>query len=507
MLASFCRTMIAQALTPMAIVRSTDTLIQCVSPAFGLLLGQEMGQVENQPLRAVLGAMGPDPVFAALTHAASTGEAVTVQVRRPNAPPADPATWTYHMCPLFDHAGRPQDLILEVQDSLAPPAGAALAAELQAVNQQLVLSSVRDQVLVEHAQVQLTLIATLTQSLSEAVCALDPAGVVTYVNPSAERMLGRSAAALLGRSAAEVIPLRGGADTVAGDVSSTFWAVMRTGVAYRDDNAQLIQADGARLPVIYTLAPMQGRGERSGAVAVLHDVSALRRLHERREEYLALIAHDLRSPLTTILGTAQLLRRRLAKQGLAREEAQALTIVDSSHRIDQMIQDVLVQSSLESGTTPTSHTTLDLGALLRQIIGHLTPESDRARIHLDTGTPILISGDPHQLERVLGNLLSNALKYSLPDQPVEVTLSLLDQQGMVAVRDHGVGIEAADLPHLFTKYYRAKTAGRFPGLGLGLYSSQLIVAAHHGRLWVESVVGSGSVFRVVFPLTQAPESA
>lgn len=378
-----------------------------------------------------------------------------------------------------------------------------VAEELQSINQQMIITRLREQAVAEQLVVQLAFIQALTHSLSEGVYALDIAERVSYVNHSAERMLGWMEGDLLGKHARDVVPVRVHATNIGVEATTPFAEVIRTGLAYRDDDALLTQRHGATMTVSYTMAPICSAGAIIGAVAVMHDVSALRRLQQTREEYLTLMSHDLRSPLTTILGTAELLQRRLRKHGLTREVTQTETIIASSHRIDHMIQDVLDQSALEVGIALTERSPIDLVPVMHTMIAQLPTAIDRKRIHLETVERLLMVGDVHQIERVLVNLLSNALKYSPPNRTVEVRLSSDDQRVLVAVRDYGVGIHAEDIPQLFAKHYRARTAGDTKGTGLGLYSSQLIVAAHYGRLWVDSTVGVGSTFNVAFPVAPA----
>jgi signal transduction histidine kinase len=111
-----------------------------------------------------------------------------------------------------------------------------------------------------------------------------------------------------------------------------------------------------------------------------------------------------------------------------------------------------------------------------------------------------VLADPDRLERILMNLLTNALKYSAPGTPVTVALARRDGQVVTAVSDQGPGIPPDELPHLFERYYRAReTRERKEGLGLGLYITKGLVEAHGGRLWVESQVGKGSTFSFSLP--------
>jgi signal transduction histidine kinase len=126
--------------------------------------------------------------------------------------------------------------------------------------------------------------------------------------------------------------------------------------------------------------------------------------------------------------------------------------------------------------------------------------AERIATRIDEGLP-RVSADPERLERVLSNLLSNALKYSTPGTPVVVSARPGDGEVVTSVADEGPGIDPADLPHLFDRYFRAgKVRAPHEGLGLGLYITKGLVEAHGGRIWVESEVGQGSTFSFTLPL-------
>jgi signal transduction histidine kinase len=146
---------------------------------------------------------------------------------------------------------------------------------------------------------------------------------------------------------------------------------------------------------------------------------------------------------------------------------------------------------------------IDLSALVAEVIGQWMPTAERKRVALRGSTRAIIAfADPERIERVLANLLSNALKYSPAGAPVQVDVRRGDGEVLVAVVDHGAGIPNEELPHLFQRFVRAERGAVDDpgGLGLGLYIVRLIVEAHGGRVWVESEVGKGSSVSFALPL-------
>lgn len=503
-LTAFCQTIIDQSALPSALLVGPDFIVQCVSPAFAAMVGREAAELCGRPIGQGLAHLDTAALLAALDQAALSGEAAACRQALHPHPAHGPVAWSAMLFPLPASGDGPRALFLELQDTTAQQLAAQLADDIRAINEQLVLTQVRAHEAAEQLRDHLAFLQALTHSLHDGVCAIDLDGRLSYVNAGAERMLGRPAADLLGRLAVEAIALAGPAAAARGG-APPFAAVLRTAEPHHDDDALLIQPDGAILRISYSMDPIRGAGAVLGVVAVMHDISALRRLQATREEYMALLSHDLRSPLTTILGTAELLQRRLAALGLAREVTRAETIVTSSNRMARMIEDTLEQSALEAGGAPPKRSIIDARRFLQRVVAQLPTDADRRRISLETPDSLLVCGDASQIERTLVNLLGNALKYSPPLSAVEVRLAAHAGEAWVVVRDHGVGLHAEDLPRLFAKHYRARTAGDIPGTGLGLYGSQLMAAANGGRIWAESEVGLGSTFTLALPL--APEGS
>ena len=223
---------------------------------------------------------------------------------------------------------------------------------------------------------------------------------------------------------------------------------------------------------------------------------------EQREDYIRIVSHDLRAPLTIILGHAQMIERAPDKVGPVRKSAEAITT--GTRRMSRMIQDLGDAARLETGQLRLERRPVDLRQYLLDLKERLvgTMEVERIRIEAPEGLPP-VSADPDRLERILVNLLSNALKYSDPGTEVTVTLAQRGGEIATSVTDRGRGIAPEDLPHMFERYYRARAAReRREGLGLGLYITKGLVEAHGGRIWVESQVGKGSTFSFALPIAR-----
>ncbi|MBI2939850.1 MAG: GAF domain-containing protein [Chloroflexi bacterium] len=239
------------------------------------------------------------------------------------------------------------------------------------------------------------------------------------------------------------------------------------------------------------------------AITVYRDVTEMRALEQMKEEYVSLVSHDLRSPLSVMLGHADLLRRRLAGLEDERLLKSAEAVFQSGRRLNAMIQDLVDSARLEAGQMELHLAPVSLAALVDEAIKQtIDPaEASRVRIRVEAGA-LSVLADSERLARVITNLVSNALKYSPSDRLVVVTIGRRDDQAVVGVHDSGPGIAAEALSHIFERFFRAKTSGQAEGLGLGLYIAKMLVSAHGGHIWVKSELGQGSTFSFSLPLAQ-----
>lgn len=232
-----------------------------------------------------------------------------------------------------------------------------------------------------------------------------------------------------------------------------------------------------------------------------------------RDEFLAVASHEFKNPLTTLLGNAQLLARRLGRADSAseRDRRSIGAMVTQAERLTRMVSSLLDVSRLQGGRFALQWQDVEVRDLLRRLTDEIAPTlTDHRLIYRATADALLISGDELRLYEVFQNLLQNAIKYSPEGGPVTVEVGRSRSWATVAVRDEGIGIPQDSLPHLGRRYYRATNAyeQRLGGVGLGLYVVNQIVALHGGSIEVTSREGEGSTFTVRLPLlTQeaAPE--
>ncbi len=277
---------------------------------------------------------------------------------------------------------------------------------------------------------------------------------------------------------------------------------VQRGERYDDYELVVHGSDGSRHYLCFSgNAVRDPNGELVVAIVVYHDVTRLRLLEKLKEEYVSLVSHDLRAPLTIVIGRSDLLRRRLAGQGCAEDTQSVEAIRRSALRMETMIQDMAESARLETGRIEMHRSPTDLVELIRNLVDGLVPIEERYRIHIHAErSPMVVPLDRARIERVVTNLLTNALKYSPSNRAVTIDVRSVDREVVVAISDHGPGIPPDELSRIFQKYYRTSGARTGAGLGLGLYIARLIVEASGGRIWATSKLGEGSTFTFSLPM-------
>jgi PAS domain S-box-containing protein len=219
-----------------------------------------------------------------------------------------------------------------------------------------------------------------------------------------------------------------------------------------------------------------------------------------RDDVLAVVAHDLRNPLNTVTMAAGMMLETMPVERV-QERRQVEIVRRAADRMNRMIQDLLDVKRMESGRLTTDLKPEDPGVLINDTIDMLRPLAASSTIRLETdieqNLPLVLA-DAARVQQVLSNLVGNAVKFTPRDGRITVCAERLDAEVRFAVIDTGPGIPAEQLPHIFGRFWQAKTSDR-RGIGLGLAIAKGIVEGHNGRIWVESHVGLGSTFYFTLP--------
>jgi len=373
--------------------------------------------------------------------------------------------------------------------------------QLREANERLVIAGVREQELAEMAERETARMNALLGTLVEGVAILDGEGRIVLMNRAGRDIL--SLPEKEGPRTLEELRSLDFRGTDGEPLDFGEWPLCQAlrGEQFSNREVIWVRPEGGSRQLAFSGSSLRNeQGAVVLAITVFRDVTEQRLLEKTREEYIALISHDLRSPLTAVMGHAGWLVRLLQERGLDREAASAGLILTSAKRMDSMIQDLVESAHLESGRVDMRKQPADLLLLVADLAERVGTPEDRARIRLEFPERVApVSIDPDRIERALTNLITNALKYSPPEAPVVVRVEEADGEVVLSVRDQGPGIAPEELQHIFDRFYRARAGKKVEGLGLGLYIARLIVEAHGGRIWATSHQGVGSTFRFALP--------
>jgi len=275
--------------------------------------------------------------------------------------------------------------------------------------------------------------------------------------------------------------------------------------------------DGTRVSFVPYPTPLHDEGGRLiGAVNVLVDVTERRKAEDAlrataqalaasntvKDEFLGLISHELRTPVTTIFGNAKLLSDRAGRISNADRDSMITDIWGDAERLLAIIENLLLLTRLESGSSMELEPQV-LGRVARKVVIAHRARHAGQRVTLRVAQPqAIVDADGGYLELVLGNLLHNANKYSNADEPIEVIVRPHTDQAHVIVRDRGIGFHEDEMPKLFSAFYRSDSARRLGnGVGIGLTVCRRLVEALGGRIWALPRKGGGSEFGFSLPLS------
>ncbi|WP_162996536.1 PAS domain S-box protein [Mucilaginibacter celer] len=229
----------------------------------------------------------------------------------------------------------------------------------------------------------------------------------------------------------------------------------------------------------------------------------IKQLNEKKDEFIGLASHELRTPVTSLKGYLQIIARNLAAD--EKNKTLANKALDQVGKLTTLISDLLDVTKIQTGKLPFTYADFDVVEMLadlREILQQTNP-SHRLILNLPPDG-LLINGDSQRIEQVVINLVTNAVKYSPKANEVIITAGVQGDKFRVSVQDFGIGIQPDQLERVFSRFYRVENlASHMSGLGIGLYICNEIVLRHNGRLWVESEYGKGSIFYFEIPVNMA----
>lgn len=361
-----------------------------------------------------------------------------------------------------------------------------------------------DRVQGDHRRLQ-----SVIQTMPEAVMvARPPNGVIVTFNAAAQRMFGlQTHPTQLMTRRVDQLPVR--SEPPDASTAMPMMHAMLDGRTVTGTELIVRGPGGRMIPVVASAAPLlNDDGDVDAVVGVFQDVAPLKEAERLRDEFISVVSHELRSPLTPIRGFAQIISRDLEKEGGHEQHVAWLqTLQNHTDRLTRLVDDLLDVSRMRAGRLRVHEEDVDVVTICRAVVESKRASQTSHTVVLKTDMetlPARMDGD--RIHQVIDNLVSNAIKYT-DGGTVTVGLGLEDEgkKVRISIADEGQGIPAHERESLFSAFYRARSANEsaVPGLGLGLYIVRELISSHEGTILIEEAPGGGALFVVELPRTAA----
>jgi PAS domain S-box-containing protein len=382
--------------------------------------------------------------------------------------------------------------------------------ELFTPNDRLLLQSFADQaaIAVHNAQLygqvryEKQRLDALLDSAADGILILRNDHTIERCNIAFEKLYGRPRHEIHGRAHSELIRwARRPEGLTLEEAEAGGWPL--TSNAYLYVEGDLERGEPPNLPVGITYAPLLAAdGTLRNIIATVRDITHFRTAEEIKNTFVSIVSHELKTPVALIKGYVSTLRREDAKWDRTVIRDSLAVIEEEADHLASMIEDLLDASRLQAGGLKPNLADISLPELAERLAERLRTQSSNHTIVVDFPKkfPVILA-DENRISQVIANLISNAIKYA-PGGEIRIGGEVRPERVIVTVSDQGPGIDPADIPFIFDRFYRSDQAVRkTKGAGLGLYLAKAIVEAHGGRIWVDPRPGDGA--RVCFSLPRS----
>ncbi|WP_454802878.1 CHASE3 domain-containing protein [Mucilaginibacter phyllosphaerae] len=340
-------------------------------------------------------------------------------------------------------------------------------------------------------------LAAIVASSDDAIISKDLDGIITSWNRGAEQIFGFTEAEIVGQPVLKLISEDRHYE------EPIILGRLRNGEKIDHYETIRRKKDGTLIDVSLTISPIHDReGKVIGVSKIARDITEQKRDDQRKNDFIGMASHELKTPLTSLIALIQVLQIKL-KGGQDDFVTNALAkAAQQGRKMTGLINGFLNVSRLESGKIVIEKQHFDLTDLVREMIGDISMTVSSHSFDFDPLSEVKVVADHDKIGAVISNLLSNAVKYSPKGKVVNVACERHEKEVIVSVKDAGIGIKPQDQDKLFDRYYRVTSehTRHISGFGVGLYLSAEIIERHDGRIWVESEKGIGSTFYFALPL-------
>jgi len=350
-------------------------------------------------------------------------------------------------------------------------------------------------------------LAAIIDTSDDTILSKTLEGIITSWNKAAIKMFGYTEAEAVGQHISLIIP--------PDRLNEEAFIIGEVSKGNKVDHFQTLRRakNGNLVPISLSVSPVvDDNGKVIGASKIARDISAeqtsqdelaklyqqLKELNAKKDEFIALASHELKTPLTSIKGYLQILAQRVT------DEKNIIFVQKTRQQIAKLsalVDDLLDVSKIEAGKLHFAAEDFNIREVIDDALELISHTNSDYTITLHSPvSECMVKGDAHRIEQVMINLLTNAIRYAPNSNRIEVHLSHENDEVKIGVKDFGTGIAPEKLEHIFSRYYRVDDSNsKVSGLGIGLYLCYEIVTRHHGKIWAESEPGIGSVFWFTLP--------
>lgn len=333
----------------------------------------------------------------------------------------------------------------------------------------------------------------LLDSAADGILILNADHTIERCNIAFEHLYGRPRSEIQTKAHAEIIRwARRPEGRTLEESEKDGWPLTTNAYLYVEGDLQ--RPEPPNLPIGITYAPLLAAdGTLRNIIVTVRDITKFRNADEIKNTFVSVVSHELKTPVALIKGYVSTLRREDAKWDKNVVRDSLAIIEEEADHLASMIEDLLDASRLQAGGLTTNLSDISLPNLAEHLAERFRTQTQKHTIVVDfpENFPIILA-DENRITQVLSNLISNAIKYA-PDGEIRISGQVRPEQVIVCVKDQGPGIDPADIPYVFGRFYRSEKAVRkTKGAGLGLYLAKAIVEAHGGRIWVDPHPGFGA---------------